>query len=105
MRRLAALFDRRRSGRGHKIDISMVDSMTRFMTPRIVPYLGSRRSAASRSGARDSVIAVYQAFDTPDDPITLGLGNDEHLEALLAGGRPAGDGPPTRAMQDNADAA
>jgi crotonobetainyl-CoA:carnitine CoA-transferase CaiB-like acyl-CoA transferase len=29
-----------------------------------------------RSGARDSVIAVYQTFDTEDAPITLGLGND-----------------------------
>ena len=27
-------------------------------------------------GARDSVVAVYQTFDTADEPITLGLGND-----------------------------
>ena len=72
---LAALFDRSRTGRGHKIDISMIDSMTRFMAPRIVPYLGSGE-VPKRSGARDSVIAVYQTFDTRDDPITLGLGND-----------------------------
>src|SRR5688572_3389627 len=31
---VCALFDRARSGRGHLIDISMVDSMTRFMSPR-----------------------------------------------------------------------
>ena len=72
---LAALFDRARSGRGHKIDIAMIDSMTRFMAPRIVPYLGSGE-VPKRTGARDSVIAVYQVFDTGDDPITLGLGND-----------------------------
>jgi crotonobetainyl-CoA:carnitine CoA-transferase CaiB-like acyl-CoA transferase len=72
---LAALFDRSRSGRGHHIDISMIDSMTRFMAPRIVPYLGSGE-VPKRTGARDSVIAVYQTFDTADDPITLGLGND-----------------------------
>src|SRR5688572_23728907 len=72
---LAALFDRGRSGRGHSIDISMIDSMTRFMSPRIVPYLGSGE-VAKRTGARDSVIAVYQTFDTADDPLTLGLGND-----------------------------
>ena len=72
---VAALFDRSRSGRGHEIDISMVDSMTRFMAPRIVPYLGSGE-VPRRTGARDSVIAVYQVFDTQDDPITLGLGND-----------------------------
>jgi crotonobetainyl-CoA:carnitine CoA-transferase CaiB-like acyl-CoA transferase len=72
---LAALFDRSRSGRGHHIDIAMIDSMTRFMAPRIVPYLGSAE-VPKRTGARDSVIAVYQTFDTRDDPITLGLGND-----------------------------
>jgi len=49
--------------------------MTRFMAPRIVPYLGSGE-VPKRTGARDSVIAVYQVFDTQDDPITLGLGND-----------------------------
>ena len=72
---LAALFDRSRTGRGHEIDISMIDSMTRFMSPRIVPYLGSGE-VPKRTGARDSVIAVYQVFETKDDPITLGLGND-----------------------------
>ena len=72
---LAALFDRSRSGRGHRIDIAMIDSMTRFMAPRIVPYLGSGEVPV-RSGARDSVIAVYQTFETKDDPLTLGLGND-----------------------------
>ena len=72
---LAALFDRQRSGKGHKIDIAMIDSMTRFMSPRIVPYLGSG-IVPHRSGARDSVISVYQTFDTQDRPITLGLGND-----------------------------
>lgn len=72
---LAALFDRQRSGKGHKIDISMIDSMTRFMSPRIVPYLGGG-PLPKRTGARDSVISVYQTFDTQDRPITLGLGND-----------------------------
>ncbi|MDB5904839.1 MAG: acyl-CoA transferase [Betaproteobacteria bacterium] len=72
---VAALFERSRSGRGHAIDISMIDSMTRFMSPRIVPYLGSGE-VPKRTGARDSVIAVYQVFETSDDPITLGLGND-----------------------------
>jgi crotonobetainyl-CoA:carnitine CoA-transferase CaiB-like acyl-CoA transferase len=72
---LAALFDRSRTGRGHRIDIAMIDSMTRFMAPRIVPYLGSGE-IPKRTGARDSVIAVYQVFETEDEPITLGLGND-----------------------------
>ncbi|WP_179403715.1 CaiB/BaiF CoA transferase family protein [Burkholderia guangdongensis] len=72
---LAALVDRNRTGQGHCIDVSMIESMTRFMTPRIVPYLGSG-DVPRRSGGRDSVIAVYQVFEAADAPLTIGLGND-----------------------------
>jgi crotonobetainyl-CoA:carnitine CoA-transferase CaiB-like acyl-CoA transferase len=72
---VAALFERSRSGRGRVIDVALVDSMTRFLACRIVPYLGSGEPLR-RDGGRASVIAVYQPFDTADEPITLGLGND-----------------------------
>ncbi|VVE26716.1 CaiB/BaiF CoA transferase family protein [Pandoraea soli] len=72
---VAALYERQRTGRGKSIDVSMVASMVRFMAPRIVPYLGSGERI-TRSGGRDSVIAIYQVFETADEPITLGLGND-----------------------------
>jgi crotonobetainyl-CoA:carnitine CoA-transferase CaiB-like acyl-CoA transferase len=72
---MAALIKRDRDQKGHAIDISMVDSMTRFMTPRLISYLGSG-IVPRRDGAKDSVIAIYQVFQTLDEPITLGLGND-----------------------------
>jgi crotonobetainyl-CoA:carnitine CoA-transferase CaiB-like acyl-CoA transferase len=72
---VAALFDRARTGRGRTIDVSLVESMTRFLACRIVPFLASGE-VPRRSGGKDSVIAIYQAFDTADLPITLGLGND-----------------------------
>ena len=72
---VAALFARQRTGRGTLIDIALLDSMTRFLACRIVPYLGSGERP-QRSGGKDSVIAVYQAFETADWPITLALGND-----------------------------
>lgn len=72
---LAALLDRRATGKGHLVEVSLVESMTRFMTPRIVSYLGSGE-LPRRSGARDSVIAIYQVFQTADEPLTLGLPND-----------------------------
>lgn len=72
---VCALLDRARTGRGHVIDVAMVESMTRFMAPRLVPYLGSG-DLPRRSGAKDSVIAVYQVFHAADLPLTLGLGND-----------------------------
>ncbi len=71
----AALVRKARTGVGAVIDVSMVESMTRFMTPRLVSYLGSGE-VPRRSGARDSVIAIYQVFETADEPMTLGLGND-----------------------------
>lgn len=75
MATLAALFERQRTGVGKHIDISMVATATRFMAPRIVPYMGSGEPP-TRSGGTDSVIAIYQVFDTADHPLTLGLGND-----------------------------
>src|SRR5205814_4326346 len=72
---LAALLRRHRDGTGCEIDVSMVESMSRFMAPRLMPYLGSGQ-VNRRSGGRDSVIAIYQVFDTADEPMTLGLGND-----------------------------
>jgi crotonobetainyl-CoA:carnitine CoA-transferase CaiB-like acyl-CoA transferase len=72
---VAALLDRERTGAGHEIDISLTESMTRFLAPRILSYLGSGQMP-QRTGGRDSVISVYQRFETLDDPLTLGLGND-----------------------------
>jgi crotonobetainyl-CoA:carnitine CoA-transferase CaiB-like acyl-CoA transferase len=72
---LAALIQRQHNGKGCTIDVSMVESMARFMAPRLMPYLGSGE-VPRRSGGRDSVIAIYQVFNTADHPITLGLGND-----------------------------
>lgn len=72
---VCALRDRERTGSGHLVDIALVDSMTRFMTPQLISYLGSG-NLPRRSGGRDSVIAVYQVFHAADAPLTLGLGND-----------------------------
>jgi crotonobetainyl-CoA:carnitine CoA-transferase CaiB-like acyl-CoA transferase len=72
---LAALNRRASTQQGCAIDISLTESMVRFLSPRIVPYLGGGE-IPRRSGGTDSVIAIYQTFDTADLPITLALGND-----------------------------
>jgi crotonobetainyl-CoA:carnitine CoA-transferase CaiB-like acyl-CoA transferase len=72
---LAALHKRAATGEGCSIDIALTESMIRFMSPRIVPYLGSGE-VPRRTGGKDSVIAIYTTFDTADEPLTLGLGND-----------------------------
>ena len=43
---LAALLRRERDGKGCDIDVSMVESMSRFMAPRLMPYLGSGELSA-----------------------------------------------------------
>lgn len=72
---LAAYIARQRTGKGCEIDISMQSTMTRFMGPRLLSYLSSGE-LPRRSGGKDSVIAIYQVFDTQDHPLSLGLGND-----------------------------
>jgi crotonobetainyl-CoA:carnitine CoA-transferase CaiB-like acyl-CoA transferase len=72
---MAALMQRTQTGLGTCIDVSMIASMSRFCSPRIMSYLGSSE-VPRRSGGKDSVIAIYQVFDTADAPISLGLGND-----------------------------
>ncbi len=101
MAAMAALFARARTGQGRSIDVALVDSMIRFLSCRIVPFLGSAE-LPRRSGGRDSVIAIYQAFDTADEPMTLALGNDAiWIRFWEAAGRPlyAAD----LAMRSNAD--
>lgn len=75
MATIAALLDRRSSGRGHLVDVALVDSMTRMLTARITSYLGSGECPV-RTGGTDSVIAIYQAFDTADAPLTIGIGTN-----------------------------
>jgi len=72
---LAALNSRHQTGQGCSVDISMHASMTRFMAPRVVSYLGSAE-LPRRSGGKDSVIAIYQVFEASDAQLSLGLGND-----------------------------
>lgn len=72
---MAALLRRERAAGPQLLDVTLVESMTRFLSCRATPYLGSGQ-APRRSGGTDSVIAIYQAFETADEPITLGLGND-----------------------------
>ena len=72
---MAALLRRSSCSVPQLLDIALVESMSRFLACRSVPYLGSGE-VPRRSGGTDSVIAIYQAFETADYPITLGLGTD-----------------------------
>lgn len=99
MTTLAAIIDRMRTGKGRLIDVSLVESMTRFSACRLSSYLGSGE-APTRSGGTDSVIAIYQSFRTKDEPITLGLGSNGIWKRFwVAVGRPEYADDPT--LQSN----
>lgn len=80
---LAALYRRRDTGKGGVVDVSLTESMIRFTSPRIIPYLGSGE-VFRRTGGRDSVIAIYQTFQTADEPLTLSLGTDRIWQRFWA---------------------
>jgi crotonobetainyl-CoA:carnitine CoA-transferase CaiB-like acyl-CoA transferase len=71
----AALHGRLRTGDGEFVDVSLLDSDLALMAPRIASYLAGEPEPRP-SGGTDSVLAVYQAFETADRPIVVAVGND-----------------------------
>jgi hypothetical protein len=51
------------------------------MAPRIASFLAGE-AEPEPSGGTDSVIAIYQAFETADTAIVLAIGNDQIWERL-----------------------
>ncbi len=72
---VSSLYRKKTTGEGEFIDVSLLDGQIAFQTPRFVSFLISG-DVPGRTGATDSVIAIYQAFRTLDGEITLGIGND-----------------------------
>jgi crotonobetainyl-CoA:carnitine CoA-transferase CaiB-like acyl-CoA transferase len=71
----AALHRRRETGRGDVVDVSLLDSDLALMAPRIASFMAGDPEPAPSGGA-DSVLAVYQSFETADARIVLAIGND-----------------------------
>jgi crotonobetainyl-CoA:carnitine CoA-transferase CaiB-like acyl-CoA transferase len=71
----AAIVRQRGSGHGELIDVSLLDSDLALMAPRIAAFLAGEPEPQP-SGGTDSVLAVYQSFDTADRPIVVAAGND-----------------------------
>ena len=79
----AALHRRTRTGEGEFVDVSLLDTDLSLMAPRIASYLAGEPEPAP-SGGTDSVLAVYQAFDTADRPIVVAVGNDTLWQRFCA---------------------
>jgi crotonobetainyl-CoA:carnitine CoA-transferase CaiB-like acyl-CoA transferase len=85
---LAALEERRRSGRGGVVDTSLYETALAWMTIPIAAYLVNRE-IPTRQGSGVDMIVPYQAFAAADGSIMVAAGNDNLFRQLCAAiGRP-----------------
>jgi crotonobetainyl-CoA:carnitine CoA-transferase CaiB-like acyl-CoA transferase len=71
----AALRRQQRTGEGELVDVALLESDLALMAPRIAAHLAGEPEPLP-SGGTDSVLAIYQPFETADRPIVLAVGND-----------------------------
>jgi formyl-CoA transferase len=72
---LAALFDHQRSGRGQRIDISLLDSQIAWLANVGSNYLISGEKPIRYGNAHPNIVP-YQTFKASDGHFALGIGND-----------------------------
>ena len=75
----SALVRQQATGEGEIIDIALLEADLAFMRPRIT-CVAAGDPVPQPSGGGDSVVAIYQPFETQDDPIVVAIGNDRHWE-------------------------
>jgi CoA:oxalate CoA-transferase len=73
---VAALYDRKNTGRGQKVDISMLDSQVALLENAISRYVATG-DVPGRLGSRHPSIAPFAAFATRDGHIAIAAGNDD----------------------------
>ena len=77
----AALYDRKKTGKGMYIDVSMLDSQIAILEKAIARYL-SKNEIPTPMGSRHPSIAPFEAFKTKDSYIIIAAGNDKLFESL-----------------------
>ncbi|WP_306132971.1 CaiB/BaiF CoA transferase family protein [Roseivivax marinus] len=78
---LAALFDRTRTGRGRRIDVSMLDSQLAILE-HAVAITSVTGKAPGPTGARHPSIAPFETFHASDGLFVIAAGNDALFEKL-----------------------
>ncbi|MCJ7854684.1 CoA transferase [Lachnospiraceae bacterium NSJ-143] len=83
---LAAVNGRRVTGRGQRVDISLVDGVTAALENGVVRY-ESTGTVPERTGNRYSTLYPYDSFEASDGQFVLGCGNQKLWEnfARVAG--------------------
>lgn len=85
---LAALAARERTGRGQRVDLSLLDVQVATLANQAQAYLVTREAPGRLGNAHPSIVP-YQVFATRDGHIVLAVGNDGQFARLcLVAGRP-----------------
>jgi crotonobetainyl-CoA:carnitine CoA-transferase CaiB-like acyl-CoA transferase len=72
---LLALHARARTGRGQKVDVSLLDGQVSFLTYQAGIYFGTGKTP-TRKGNQHPTIAPYETFKARDRYFNLAVGND-----------------------------
>ncbi len=80
---LAALYNRDRTGRGERIDISMLECLTEWMMPPLYVWQGTGTIPA-RVGVRHNMIVPYGAYACADGAVLFAIQNDREWQRLCA---------------------
>lgn len=78
---LAAVAGRERSGVGCRVDASLYETASWWLSGAIAGYLGSG-AVPHRLGTENPWIVPYEVFATADDDLFIAAGNDRMFEAL-----------------------
>lgn len=91
---LAALLQVERTGQGVKLEASLFDSAVGLLGYMLQGFWQTGIEPQRRGSAHDS-LCPYQAFDTADSPIILGIANDALWRSfcMLTGNQPWADDP------------
>ncbi|MGH2588633.1 MAG: CaiB/BaiF CoA transferase family protein [Dehalococcoidia bacterium] len=85
---LAALYARKETGRGQRVDVSLLESALAWLVNVGQNYLVSG-TAPKRYGNAHPNVVPYQVFHAQDRPLALGVGNDRQFRTFCAlAGRP-----------------
>ena len=80
---LAALHERRTSGRGQHIDLALLDVQIATLANQAMNFLASGENPARHGNAHPNIVP-YQAFATSDGHIVVAVGNDGQFARFVS---------------------
>ena len=80
---LAALIERGRTGKGTRLDVSLLETAMAFLAPNVQSYWQTG-TLPEPSGSGHEALVPYQAFAASDLPLLIGVANDKLWQAFCA---------------------